>query len=129
MFRATCAVFFSLTLALRLTLSGKSTSVLRGVLTLQKLLERSQTGDRPVIVPGGGINPESIGAVLDYLLPFGLKEIHMSGGRWAESQMAHRPEGMGMGPSVENEWDIWTTDGNNVREVAGTVEEYLRKRC
>lgn len=123
MFSATCPVFFSLTVASHLTLSGKSTSVMRGVLTLQKLLERSQTGDRPVVVPGGGINPESISAVLDYLLPFGLKEIHMSGGRWAESQMAHRPKGMGMGASVENEWDIWLTDGNNVREVARTVEK------
>lgn len=89
--------------------------------TLQKLLERSQTGERPVILPGGGINPETISAVLDYLLPYGLKEIHMSGGRWAESQITHRPEGMGMGASVQNEWDIWLTDGNNVREVRSVV--------
>ena len=45
----------------------------------------------------------------------------MSGGRWTESQMAHRPEGMGMGASVQNEWDIWLTDGNNVREVKSVV--------
>jgi copper homeostasis protein len=86
------------------------------------LLQRSQTGDGPVILPGAGVNPGSIRAVLDSLLPYGLKEIHMSGGRWSESEMVYRTEGMGMGASVQREWGIWQTDGNSVREVRSIAD-------
>ena len=105
-----------------LTLSGQSTSALAGSHVLQELLQRSQTGDGPVILPGAGINPGSIRRVLDNLLPHGLKEVHMSGGRWAESEMIHRPEGMGMGASVQSDWGIWLTDGNAVREVRSIAD-------
>lgn len=49
----------------------------------------------------------------------------MSGGRWTESEMIHRAEGMGMGASVQNEWGIWLTDGNNVREVRGIADSSM----
>lgn len=105
-----------------LTLSGQSTSVLTGLPVLQELLQRSQTSDGPVILPGAGINPGSISAVLDSLLPYGLREIHMSGGRWTESEMVHRSQGMGMGASVQNEWGIWLTNGSSVREVRSIAD-------
>jgi copper homeostasis protein len=105
-----------------LALSGQSTSVLTGLPVLQELLQRSQASDGPVILPGAGINPGSISTVLDGLLPSGLKEIHMSGGRWTESEMVHRSEGMGMGTSVQREWGIWLTDSNSVREVRSIAD-------
>ncbi len=60
--------------------------------------------------------------MLDNLLPYGLREVHMSGGRWTESEMTHRSEGMGMGASVQNDWSIWLTDGNAIREVKSIVD-------
>lgn len=71
----------------------------------------------PAILPGAGINPQTIRYVLDHLLPYGLKEIHLSGGRWIDGRMIHRPVGMGMGINPEKEWDIWSTDGEMIREV------------
>ncbi|KAH9070703.1 copper homeostasis CutC domain-containing protein [Lactarius deliciosus] len=106
----------------RVLTSGQSTSALVGIHVLQKLLQRSQTSDGPVILPGAGINPGSIRRVLDDLLPYGLREVHMSGGRWTESEMIHRSEGMGMGASVENDWGIWLTDGVAIREVRSIVD-------
>ncbi|KAN0138242.1 Copper homeostasis CutC domain containing protein [Lactarius tabidus] len=106
----------------RVLTSGQSTSVLTGLPVLQELLQRSQASDGPVILPGAGINPGSISTVLDGLLPSGLKEIHMSGGRWTESEMVHRSEGMGMGTSVQREWGIWLTDSNTVHEVRSIAD-------
>jgi copper homeostasis protein CutC len=122
--RCLCTVF--LTVAPFRTLSGQSTSVPMGLPVLQMLLQRSQTGDGPVILPGAGVNPGSIRAVLDSLLPYGLKEIHMSGGRWSESEMVYRSEGMGMGASVQREWGIWQTDGNSVREVRSIADSSVQ---
>ncbi|KAH8993937.1 copper homeostasis CutC domain-containing protein [Lactarius akahatsu] len=93
----------------RVLTSGQSTSALAGLHVLQKLLQRSQTSDGPVILPGAGINPRSIRRVLDDLLPYGLREVHMSGGRWIET-------------SVENDWGIWLTDGVAIREVRSIVD-------
>ncbi|KAI9444532.1 copper homeostasis CutC domain-containing protein [Lactarius indigo] len=106
----------------RVLTSGQSTSALAGLHVLQELLRRSQTSDGPVILPGAGINPRSIHRVLDDLLPYGLREIHMSGGRWTESEMVHRPEGMGMGASIQNDWGIWLADGNAIREVRNIAD-------
>ncbi|KAN0138244.1 Copper homeostasis CutC domain containing protein [Lactarius tabidus] len=105
-----------------LTSGQSSTSVLMGVPVLQELLQRSQTSNGPAILPGAGINPGSISAVLGSLLPYGPREIHMSGGRWTESETAHRSEGMGMGTNVQREWGIWLTDSNSVREVRSIAD-------
>ncbi|KAI9438441.1 copper homeostasis CutC domain-containing protein [Lactarius psammicola] len=106
----------------RVLTSGQSISAPSGLHILQELLQRSQTSGGPIILPGAGINPASIRNVLDNLLPYGLREVHMSGGRWTESEMVHQPEGMGMGASVQNDWGIWLTDGNTVREVRGIAD-------
>ncbi|KAH9059124.1 copper homeostasis CutC domain-containing protein [Lactarius vividus] len=106
----------------RVLTSGQSTSAQAGLHVLQELLRRSQTSDGPVILPGAGINPGSIRRVLDDLLPYGLKEVHMSGGRWTESEMIHRSEGMGMGASAQNDWGIWLTDGKVIREMRSIVD-------
>jgi copper homeostasis protein len=108
-----------------MTLSGQRTSALAGLHVLQELLQRSQTSDGPVILPGAGINPGSIRRVLDNLLSYGLGEVHMSGGRWTESEMIHRPEGMGMGATIPCEWGIWLTDANAIREVRAIADSYV----
>jgi hypothetical protein len=43
----------------------------------------------------------------------------MSGGKWVEGQMVHRPVGMGMGASEEKGWKVWLTDGDTIREIRG----------
>lgn len=108
--------------------SGQSTSVLAGIPVLKELFEKSSTtlsSGGPYILPGAGINPGSIRAVMDNLLGDGLCEVHLSGGRWNESEMIYRAEGMGMGGSVQNEWGIWRTDGNSIREVRSIADAYL----
>ncbi|KAJ7293005.1 copper homeostasis CutC domain-containing protein [Mycena rebaudengoi] len=68
------------------------------------------------ILPGSGINSESVGPLLDTLLPHGLLEIHLSGGGWVESGMLYRRDGLGMGVK-EGEWGVWVTSEVKVREV------------
>lgn len=68
-------------------------------------------------MPGSGINSKTIRSILDALLPHGLEEVHLSGGRWIEGNMMHRPSDMGMGVSREVEWSIWRTVEGSVREV------------
>ena len=62
--------------------------------------------------------------MMDNLSLYGLREVHMSGGRWTESEMIHRPEGMGMGASVQNDWGIWLTDGDAIREVRSIADSF-----
>jgi copper homeostasis protein len=45
----------------------------------------------------------------------------MSGGKWVEGQMVHRPVGMGMGASEEKGWKVWLTDGDTIREIRGKL--------
>jgi copper homeostasis protein len=59
-------------------------------------------------------------------LPYGLKELHLSGGKWVEGQMGHRPVGMGMGASEEKEWEVWLTDGDTIREVRTVADDQYR---
>ncbi|KAH0838059.1 copper homeostasis protein CutC, partial [Lanmaoa asiatica] len=62
------------------------------------------------ILPGSGINISTIPIVCKALLSHGLKEIHMSGGKWIDGRSAYRPDGMGM-----EEWNIWRTDEEAIR--------------
>lgn len=89
---------------------------------LQSLFRTTKqlTGDDPeglIILPGSGINAASVGAILDSLSPYGLREIHLSGGSWNEGGMEYRREGLGMGVGREGEWGVWMTAEENVREV------------
>jgi len=79
----------------------------------------------PTILPGSGINPMTVDTVLITLLPYGLQEIHMSGGKWEDGSMSHRPEGMGMGVESpwESQWGVWRSQECNVREVRLIADE------
>lgn len=96
--------------------SGQRESAPAGSHVLREL-QRSQRSGGPDILPGAGINPGTIRHILDQLLPHGLKEVHLSGGRWVDGEMVYRPGGMGMGASTETEWRVWVTDGDVIRAV------------
>lgn len=78
------------------------------------------------LLVGSGINPATVRVVLDYLLSFGLEEIHLTGGRWVEGEMWQRPEHMGMG-APGNEWSVWRTSEETIRDVRLQVEISCRK--
>ncbi|KIY73481.1 hypothetical protein CYLTODRAFT_416854 [Cylindrobasidium torrendii FP15055 ss-10] len=69
------------------------------------------------ILPGSGVNSDTIDTILVKLLPEGVREFHMSGGRWKSGRMAHRAQTLGFGATSEHEWDVWETDYHAVKEV------------
>lgn len=71
------------------------------------------------ILPGSGINISTIPILCNALLSHGLKEIHLSGGKWVDGCSAYRPDGMGMG-----EWSIWRTDEEAIRKVRDFVDRF-----
>jgi copper homeostasis protein len=68
-------------------------------------------------MPGSGVNNKSFSSIVPSLLPLGLREIHMSGGRWTPGGMAFRRDGMGMGSDDDGEWGVWRTQESEVRKV------------
>ncbi|KZT73324.1 hypothetical protein DAEQUDRAFT_684282 [Daedalea quercina L-15889] len=74
------------------------------------------------ILPGSGVSPSTIRSVLQELLPLGLRQIHMSGGRWLPGEAQYRRAGMGMGVG-DGEWAVWRTSEERVREVAQIISE------
>lgn len=105
---------------------GKTASLAESLEVLKELFRMNSVNEHESswtsILPGSGINPKTVGVVLDALLPLGLREIHLSAGGWVSSEMAHKPEGMGMGVGGEGEWGIWRTKEETVREVRRTVD-------
>jgi len=72
-----------------------------------------------LIVPGSGINGQSLGRMLEELKEHDVAEIHMSGGAWMEGQslIQSRKPGMGMGFGEDTEWKVWRTSYEAVFEV------------
>lgn len=102
--------------------SGQGRSVLEALEVMKSLYRTTKRliEDEPwglAILPGSGINPGNIGAILDTLLPLGLQELHLSGGGWVEGGMLYRRENMGMGVGGHGDWRVWTTDEQKIREV------------
>ncbi|CAE6425273.1 unnamed protein product [Rhizoctonia solani] len=68
------------------------------------------------IVPGSGINPQTIGRVFSVVGEL-VDEYHMSGGSWIDRPThASRGEEFQMGP-CGHEWAVWKTDANQVQGV------------
>jgi copper homeostasis protein len=72
------------------------------------------------ILPGSGINPDTIPTLLTALLPVGLREIHLSAGSWLESDMEYRRNDMGMG-----DWNVWQTDKATVLQIREAVDKAM----
>ncbi|KAK7695076.1 hypothetical protein QCA50_002266 [Cerrena zonata] len=95
---------------------------LRGLLRHTSTLKEGR--DIPLaILPGSGINPTTVGPLVQELLSYGLEEIHLSAGGWVPSIMEYKPEGMGMGVGGEGEWGIWRTNEETVKEVRLIVDK------
>ncbi|KAF5385066.1 hypothetical protein D9615_001252 [Tricholomella constricta] len=103
--------------------SGQGELVPEALSTLESLFRTTKEliEDEPwglSILPGSGINPKTVGPVLDALLPLGLREIHLSAGNWTEGGMSYKREGMSMGIGGDGDWGVWMTDGQKVRETS-----------
>ncbi|KAF7337519.1 Copper homeostasis protein cutC [Mycena sanguinolenta] len=120
----------------RILTSGHGPTALGSLDTLKSLFEKTQTLAKELpwvlsILPGSGINAETVGPILDTLLSRGLMELHLSGGGWEGSGMVHRRDGLGMGVG-ESEWNVWVTSEAKVRSVRRFADavwaEYARNR-
>lgn len=82
--------------------------------------------DPITILPGSGINPNTVQILVVILLRVGLKEIHLSAGDFVESEMQYRkrtgmedPDATGMGMG---EWKVWKTDERIVRQMRSIID-------
>lgn len=114
-------------------ISGRGTTAPASSDTLQALLQvaaqrdSSEPSRKMTIMPGSGVNSKTIRSLLEALLPYGLKEVHLSGGRWIEGNMMHRRPDMGMGVGEEVGWSIWRTDEEEIRRVRRISDEVWRE--
>ena len=110
---------------------GKTAASTESLENLKELFRVNSVNEHkssvPSILPGSGINPGTIGIILDTLLPLGLREVHLSAGGWMPSEVVYRPEGMGMGIGGEGEWGIWRTKEEVVREVRQAADQACAK--
>ncbi|KAI9060511.1 hypothetical protein FKP32DRAFT_1655802 [Trametes sanguinea] len=96
-------------------------SVLPSLRMLLRMASRMPSSAKVLV--GSGINAQTVGPLLEELLPCGLREIHLSAGGWIPSAMEFRREGMGMGVGGEGEWAIWRTSEEKVRAVREVVDK------
>lgn len=76
----------------------------------------------PTILVGSGVNAHTIGPLLEELLPYGLREVHLSGGAWVPSEMEFRRPDLGMGVGGDGEWGVWRTSEERIREVRALAD-------
>jgi copper homeostasis protein len=114
--------------------SGHHVRVTEGLATLKALFgKRKELVEDDIwgltIMPGSGINSTTLPPLLKALLPLGLREIHLSGGKMVPSSMSFRRDGMGMGAAENGEWVLWCTQEDEilkVRAIADTMwKEYV----
>jgi len=106
----------------RILTSGQTPKAQGGVTVLENLFKtRKELVEDDAwgltIMPGSGINSKSLSSILPSLLPLGLREIHLSGGKWTPGGMVFHRDGMGMGSGGEGEWGVWRTQESEVRKV------------
>lgn len=101
--------------------SGQSRSAPQGLPILKNLFEERSMLVEDVwgltIMPGSGINGKTLPPLLDTLLPLGLREIHLSGGKWGMGHMTFRRHDMGMSIDRDSEWGVWRTQEEQVRKI------------
>ncbi|KAG8783555.1 hypothetical protein FRC15_004962 [Serendipita sp. 397] len=104
----------------RILTSGGKPKAPDGASTLRNLVKLSKS---VIIIPGSGINNETIDIILP-ILPLNLpREIHMSGGGWSDGRSEVDPKaGMGMGASEEHAADVWKTYKHSVELVRNRID-------
>ncbi|KZV80677.1 hypothetical protein EXIGLDRAFT_687036 [Exidia glandulosa HHB12029] len=107
----------------RVLTSGLRPTVLEGIDTLATIARRQDLGALRII-PGSGVNADTVEPILRALWTHGVREVHMSGGEWIESSVSSgaRPEDMDMGG-----WKIWRTSERKVRAVREIVDSISRE--
>jgi copper homeostasis protein len=102
-----------------LTSAGRP-SVVDDLVALERLA-RTAAG-RLTILPGGGIRPSNVHAVL--AVP-GIREVHIGASRWAPSPMRHRVDGVAMGRAYEpDEYVLEEADLARIHDVARGMRAY-----
>ncbi|PSS36805.1 hypothetical protein PHLCEN_2v1349 [Hermanssonia centrifuga] len=112
----------------RILTSGHGKTAPSSLPVLISLLRGSCSENHPplTILPGSGINPNTVGSLVKALTPHGLREIHLSAGGWVPGEMEYKKDGMGMGIGGEGEWGIWRTSEEAVRWVRRIVDETIQ---
>ncbi|KAF9454215.1 hypothetical protein P691DRAFT_718235 [Macrolepiota fuliginosa MF-IS2] len=122
----------------RILTSGQEPTAIQALPKIESLFQLSKTlTDHEVwgltILPGSGINAKTVPELLARLLPLGLREIHLSGGRWLPNNMVFKRPNMGMGLGGESDWGVWRSQTDKVRDVRRIVdtmlEDFVRKKA
>lgn len=102
--------------------SGGAPNVQGGLTTLARLLHNAPS--TLIIMPGSGVNAEAAPDILTSLSPYGLQELHMSGGSWRVGDMKWKIGGLGMGCSNDQEWNVWRTCRTKVEAVRQILDRH-----
>jgi copper homeostasis protein len=102
----------------RILTSGQQAQAVLGTPLLRELIQKAK--GRIVIMPGSGINEETVGAVVKET---GANEIHFSAAVMRESEMTFRnPMIASMGDAPDEALTIRTVDPERVRNIRGLAE-------
>jgi len=115
----------------RILTSGQANKVLDGLSTLDSIFKTRQSIIQDeawglAIMPGSGINGDTLPKLLETLLPLNLREIHLSGGRWLPSEMPFQRSGLHFGAGKEGEMGVWRTEEQEVRLVREIADAMWR---
>ena len=124
-FDVTCDPYEALQQAMDLSMdtiltSGQKSSCLEGKDLLKDLV--LQAGDEITIMPGGGINANSIETIAPYVQ---AGAYHMSGKRIVDSKMQYRKENVPMGLPGFSEYAIWQTEEEQVQQATALRNKYF----
>lgn len=97
--------------------SGQKNHCLEGRDMLKKLVEREE--GRITIMVGSGVDAHTIREIQPFT---GAHAFHMSGKRNFESRMIYRKEGVSMGVSCINEFEIIRTEEDKIRQACQVLE-------
>ena len=79
-------------------------------------------------MPGSGVSEQTVRQIVEILVPLGMREIHLSGGKWEDGLASFKKEGMGMGAGGQNDWSVWHTQEEAVRRVRNAVDAFWKAR-
>lgn len=96
----------------RLLTSGGKSNVMEGARAIKNLLD--QANGRISIMPGGGISEKNVADLVHYT---GVKEIHTSARALVNSQMQYRNDNIMMGNRYVDEYAIYETNSEVVRNI------------
>jgi len=103
----------------RILTAGQKNIVPEGMELIKQLVEKAN--NRIIIMPGSGINENSIQEIRDYT---GTREFHLTGRKTVESKMEYRKEGIYFGglPQIP-EYEMKFTDADKIRKVVNLVNQ------